>query len=128
MGCQKEYEMIINLDHDFPEDDYIEFKTKSGKEYKIQITIPIDAGMTIIDNFDILQKIFPADGGRVKPSREAFELILKITVDICHAQYEEIDRDWLRENISLPRLIYIVYKMARPIYEFLTASGFVQGA
>ena len=117
--------MITNLDKDFPEDDIIEFISKDGKEYSIRLSIPIDAGMTIIENIETIQKIFPTDGGRPKPTKEALELISKIIADICHAQYEEIDREWLKKNVSLPRMVYIVYRMAKPIYEFLTSSGFM---
>ncbi len=118
--------MITNLDKEFPEDDYFEFNDREGNLYKVKMSIPVDAGFTIIDNFETILKIFPSDGGRPKPTKEAYEIIIKIIADICHAEYDMIDRDWIRKNVSLPRLVYIVFKMAKPIYQFLTTSGFVE--
>lgn len=118
---------ITDLDTLFPEDEILSFKDKDGKEYNIRMFIPASVGFTILDNVDKIMAIFPGGAtSRPRISKDAIELVLKILADVCHEQYEEIDREWISKNVSLPRQAFIVYKMALPVYDFLINSGFLE--
>lgn len=117
---------IVDLDILFPENDIIKFKDRSGQVYEISLFIPAAVGFTLLDNIDMIKSIFPVPGGRPRLSKEAIEMVLRILADICNEQHPEIDREWIKKNVSLPRQAYIIYKMAKPIYDFLTDSGFLE--
>lgn len=118
---------IVDLDILFPENDIIRFKDKSGKTYEVGVFIPPAVGFTIIDNIDLIQQAFPNGvSSRPRVSKELLNFALLIIADICHEQYPEITEEWLKKNVSFPRLAYILYKLAVPIYEFLTSSGLAE--
>lgn len=119
---------IADLDILFPnENDSIKFKDKAGKEYVIPVFIPVSVGFTLIDNIDRLMDIFPSGvSGRPAFKRETLELMQDLLVSIIQEHYEQVDRTWLKKNISLTRQAYIIFKFIMPVYEFLTQSGFLE--
>ena len=117
--------MLSDLDVLFPENDVIKFKDKSTKqEYTVEIFVCAELGELLLDNLETLQKIFP-DGkiGRPKLSKELYNLCFRLVARMCQMKYPEIDEDWIRKNISLPKLFFIMYKMINPVLDFLNNSG-----
>jgi hypothetical protein len=120
---------IVDLDVLVPEDEEVKFKSKDGREYTVKLFIPAAVGFTIIDNLDALQRIFPGGGNsRPRLTKESIDLALRIVADVIGEQYPEVDVDWVRTNISLPRLAVLVLKLSLPVYQFLTSSGFLEAA
>jgi hypothetical protein len=118
---------VIDLTKEFPEDDIITLKA-CGKVYEIPLVITSDAGDTLIENIETIQKILPAEGSLMPHfNRESLQLARVVLADIAHDHYPEIDAEWIRKNISVPRLILTVYHMIRPIYDFMIGSGFLAG-
>lgn len=121
---------IADLDVIFPEDDVVKFKGKTdGKEYIISLFIPSAVGFLLIDNIDMIRGIFPSgkNSGKPKFSQDLIDLLSRILSEVCGNQYPEIDEMWVKKNISLTRQAYMIWKLAIPIYEFLTSSGFMEG-
>lgn len=120
---------IVDLDVLVPEDEIVKFKSKDGREFTVRLFIPAAVGFTIIDNLDALQRIFPGGpSARPRMTRESIELALRIVADVLHEQHSEIDVEWVKANISLPRLAVLVFKLSLPVYQFLIGSGFLEAA
>lgn len=117
--------MIIDLDKEFPEEDIIKFTTRSGVEYEVALYIPPSVGDIILDNIEIVSSLFPDGMGVPKLNKASIDLGMKILADICHEQFEEIDREWIRKNISLPRQAIILYHLIKPVYNFISGTGFM---
>lgn len=115
-----------DLDLLLPEDDTVTFTAKNGQKYTILLSVPFAVGSYIIDNADLLVNIFPRQGERPKFSKEIVDAVLKIFAVMCHEQYEEMTEEWIRKNISFPRLVLIMIKVATPILTFMSTSGLLE--
>ena len=116
-----------DLDILLPEDEVIEFTAKDDKRYSIRLFVPFAVGAYIIDHADELAEVFP-NGGRPKLSRKTLDLVLKVFSMVCREQYDHMTEDWIKANISLPRQIAIIIKIATPVYQFISGMGFLEAA
>lgn len=118
---------IIDLTKEFPEDDIITLKA-GGNVYEIPLVITSDAGDVLIDNMETIQAILPKEGSMIPHfDKQSLQLARVIIAAIAHDKYPEIDAEWIRKNVSVPRLILTVYHMIRPIYDFMIGSGLLAG-
>lgn len=115
---------ITDLDDLFPEEEVVSFKV-DGKKYDVKVFIPAAVGFVIIDNVDTLKDIFPGSH-KPKLSKKAVDLAMKILAAVIHEQYPEVDEEFVRKNLSLTKQVFLLYKIALPVYEFLTNSGFLE--
>ncbi len=118
--------MNTDLDILMPEDDLIEFTAADGQRYSIRLFVPFAVGAYLLDNADVIAQVFPQDGKRPVVSKTTFEVILKILGLMFREQYPEMTDEWIRKNVSLPRLIAIVIRVATPIYEYVTSLGILE--
>jgi hypothetical protein len=115
----------IELKEQYPEDDILIIPTKE-KDYEIPLVITSDVGDMIIDNIDVIQVVLPGSGGFIpKFNKEILDLARRLLAEMGKSVYPEMDYEFIRKNLSLPRLIISIYSIIRPVYDFLIASGFV---
>lgn len=117
---------IVDLEQLFPEDEKILLKDKAGKKYVISVFLPAAVGFLILDNIETIQSMFPGNTRIPRPTKEGLDLMIRVISAVCHEQHEDIDEEWLRKNVSLPKLVYILYKLSLPVYEFIVESGFLE--
>jgi len=117
---------IVDLEQLFPEEEKITLKDKAGTKYTITVFLPAAVGFLILDNIETVQSMFPGTSTIPKPTKEGLDLMIRIVSLVCHEQHEEIDETWIKKNVSLPKLVYILYKLSLPVYEFIVQSGFLE--
>lgn len=117
---------ITDMDDLFPEEEVVSFSINK-KKYDVKVFIPAAVGFLIIDNIDVLKDIFPG-GHSPKLSRKAVDLAMKILSTVISEQHPEITEQMIREQLSLTKQVFLLYKLVVPVYEFLTNSGFLEAA
>lgn len=86
---------LADLDLLIPEDEVICFTgTDDGKRYEVKMFIPVEVGLVSIRSMHDKKKEVP------EANIEILEVFLK-------EQYEHMDKDWIKKNISIPRQNYI---------------------
>jgi hypothetical protein len=117
---------ITDMDDLFPEEEVVSFSINK-KKYDVKVFIPAAVGFLIIDNIDVLKDIFPG-GHQPKLSRKAVDLAMKILSTVISEQHPDITEQMIREQLSLTKQVFLLYKLVVPVYEFLTNSGFLEAA
>lgn len=119
---------MIDLDVLIPEDESVSFTgAKDGQKYVVKLYIPAAVAMLLIENRDQIIELLPAPGKQmnrldlIKP--QTVNLLLKIIAGIFKDQHPHMTEEWIKENVSLPRLVLIVFNAAKPVYEYLKTMG-----
>jgi hypothetical protein len=118
---------ITDLDELLPEDEEVSFTSHSeGIKYSIPLFIPNAVALLIIDNANVIQRMFPAAGELPRIDPESIKLITRIFAIICQRRHPHMNEAWIEDNISLPRLAIILLRLLVPIYEYFKNTGLAE--
>jgi hypothetical protein len=110
-----ELSKVTDLDEILPEDGEIRFKDKDGNVHSFQIFVPLGVGMYICEHSEEIAELFK----NRKISKDTAMLVLKIATMIFHEQDNKINEEWMKRNVSLPRLLVIIVKMITPVMDYM---------
>ncbi|HQA52994.1 MAG TPA: hypothetical protein PK419_09065 [Spirochaetota bacterium] len=110
-----ELSKVTDLDELLPEDGEIRFKDKDGAVHSFKVFVPFAVGMYICEHSEEIAELFR----NRKISKETAMLVLKIATMIFNEQNKQINEEWMKRNVSLPRLMVIIIKMITPVMDYM---------
>lgn len=122
-----ENEKFTDLDILLPEDNIVSFTAADGKKYQINLFIPFAVGQMLVDNADDVMEIFGGKTGKPNINAKTIKLALRILTGIMQDQHPHMTDEWIKKNVSVPRMGVILFKAAMPIYDFLARMGELKG-
>lgn len=118
----------FNLDELVKEDDTITFtgKDKDGNKQKftVKMFLSFESGIIITENLSKIAPIF--QGGITKINKETLEIVMRIIESVFINQYSFMNKEYLRKNFNLLRLIIIGQKLITPIINYMHDMSLTQ--
>ena len=110
-----------DLDILYPEDNTVEFTAKDGKRYTVPLFISFACGAYLIDNIETIKEIFPGGGKLHKLNITTLGVVVKILQIMISETYPECTEEWVKKNISLPRMGIMIFRAMSPILQYLNS-------
>lgn len=110
-----------DLDIMFPEDDSVEFTAKDKKRYTVPLFISFACGAYLIDNIETIKEIYPSKGKLPKINSKTLGVVVKILQIMISDAYPECTEEWVKKNISIPRMGIMIFTAMTPILKYLSS-------
>lgn len=112
----------FNLDELIQDNDTVSFngKDKNGQKikYTVEMKIPFEAGIIISENIQKIAPIFKGFGIS-KINKDIMNIMLRIIESVFMEQYHFMNKEYIKKQFSLLKLITITKTLVTPIIEYI---------
>ena len=113
----------FNLDELIKDDDTITFTGRDSngnkQKFTVKMFLSFESGVIITENLSKLSPIF-SGGGITKVNKETLDIVMKIIESVFINQYPFMNKEYLRKNFNLIRLILIGKTLITPIVNYIS--------